>query len=186
MATSCPTERELFIRRRLSTLIIALLVVVGGVQTWYLLQVNRDRQAQGQRTETLVASSPVAMILCSERGRVSIYNPAAEELFGYKASEMKGETVDCLLTSPYKERHAAAFAKAARVLRENPGDWQSSSRVPGVARHKDGHEFPVIVSVRGIKYEDQVEFIAVIQPVKPESPKIEPLPEAMSPGRNKL
>jgi hypothetical protein len=91
-----------------------------------------------------------------------------------------------LLVSPYKERHASAFAKASKTLRENPGDWQSSTRVPSTARHKDGREFSVIVSVRGIKYDDQVEFIAVIQPVKPEPPRIEPLPDTMSPWRHKL
>jgi PAS domain S-box-containing protein len=186
MATTCPTERELFIRRRLSSVMVVLLIVLGSIQTWYLLKVSRARQAQVQRTETLVDSSPVAMILCGEKGTVALYNPAAEEMFGYKASELKGKTVDVLLTSPYRERHADAFAQAARALRENPGAWRSSTRVPGTARHKDGHEFPVLVSLRGIKYDDQVEFIAVIQPAKPEPPKIEPLPDAMSPLRSKL
>ena len=57
-------------------------------------------QRQKQLSEALVQTSPVAIVTSDQRNRVTSWNPAAERLFGYRAEEAVGESLDGLITDP--------------------------------------------------------------------------------------
>lgn len=87
------------------------------------------------------------IITISERGIVEQMNPAAETMFGYRASEVVGQNVSMLMPSPHRERHdqylenycQTGVAKIIGIGRETVG------------RRKDGSVFPVDLSVSEVR-----------------------------------
>src|SRR5271163_2068999 len=71
-------------------------------------QMGERRRAEievQQRTDfltTLIASSPISIVVTDKRGTILLTNPAFHELFGYQASETNGQTLG--LTVPDEER----------------------------------------------------------------------------------
>ena len=57
-------------------------------------------QGQKQRFETLVQSSPVAIVTTDQDGRVASWNPAAETLFGFTCETALGQGLDALISDP--------------------------------------------------------------------------------------
>ncbi len=55
----------------------------------------------------MAAASPDAMYSCSFDGIILSWNPGAERLFGYTASEAIGESVTMLVPPELLDRHAA-------------------------------------------------------------------------------
>jgi len=56
-------------------------------------------QGQKQYSESLVQNSPVAIVAVDLNCNVSLWNPAAEKLFGYTQAEALGRDLDALVTS---------------------------------------------------------------------------------------
>src|SRR5207248_5307891 len=68
--------------------------VGAGIQNARLFaEVERQRQY----LESLAAISPAAVVVMDSDERVTDWNPAAEELFGYSAEEALGRSVDELV-----------------------------------------------------------------------------------------
>ncbi|MGH7726859.1 MAG: sigma 54-interacting transcriptional regulator [Candidatus Eiseniibacteriota bacterium] len=93
--------------------------------------------------EIAVEASPDGVVVCDEAGAILYVNPRIEAIFGYAADELRGASVDCLL-SP-------SAAVAAPAGGDPP--WQRlESKRPGVANElhgcrKDGAEIPIEIGV---------------------------------------
>jgi PAS domain S-box-containing protein len=69
------------------------------------------------RLAAIVQSSPVAIIGNSTEHIITSWNPAAERLYGYRASEMIGRHVDLLIPAEDRQREHEIFATVARGIR---------------------------------------------------------------------
>ena len=78
------------------------------------------------------------------RGRVIDFNPAAEEVFGYRAEDVKGREMAELIVPPaLRDAHRAALPATSR-----PGRRRSSaSALEMTAVRADGTEFPVDLAI---------------------------------------
>lgn len=91
----------------------------------------------------LLEAAPDAIVIVDHTGRINIVNSQAERLFGYVRSEMLGQPIEVLVPKRFHSVHE----------RDRDGYMaQPRTRPMGVglaltARHKDGHEFPVEVSL---------------------------------------
>jgi diguanylate cyclase (GGDEF)-like protein/PAS domain S-box-containing protein len=63
------------------------------------------RQEAATRLRTVVDTAVDGLILIDANGSVLMFNRACERLFGYRAEEMIGKNVNCLMPSPYQEEH---------------------------------------------------------------------------------
>ncbi|MGI9415337.1 MAG: PAS domain S-box protein [Hyphomicrobiales bacterium] len=98
----------------------------------------------------LVGSSPEAMIIVDEDGRIMEANTELERLFGYTARELTGANLETLLPKGFRKSHAnhrEQFFSKATVRPMSTG-------LDLYGLRKDGSEFPVEVSLHPFQTED--------------------------------
>lgn len=73
---------------------------------------QRAQEALQERTnflDTLIASSPIAIVSQDCEGRIGVSNPAFKQLFGYSPAEAKGKYLDDLIAPSELRAEAASF-----------------------------------------------------------------------------
>jgi PAS domain S-box-containing protein len=53
----------------------------------------------------LIAAAGDAIVVCDAAGAITLWNPAAERLFGYTSSEAMGQTLDIIIPERLRKRH---------------------------------------------------------------------------------
>ncbi|MDF1655080.1 MAG: EAL domain-containing protein [Coxiellaceae bacterium] len=66
---------------------------------------NNNHNDQESRIKGMIDSSLDGMIIIDAKGIVITFNPAAEKMFGYVASEVLGNNVNMLMPEPYSGQH---------------------------------------------------------------------------------
>jgi two-component system cell cycle sensor histidine kinase/response regulator CckA len=105
-------------------------------------------QASEARLTGIIESAMDAIISVDEEQRIVLFNPAAEQIFGYSAAEVLGQPLDLLIPARFQERHREyirAFGQAG-VTRSAMG---GSNNVVG--RRANGEEFPLEASISQIE-----------------------------------
>lgn len=91
-------------------------------------------------TEDLLSLIGDGIASVNEKGRIILFNRAAEEMFGFDATEVMGEPIEMLLPDRFHDSHRqevhdyAATASAPRAM---------AHKREVVGRRSDGSEFPV-------------------------------------------
>ncbi|UCV08996.1 PAS domain S-box protein [Dechloromonas denitrificans] len=96
------------------------------------------------RLAGIIDSTLDAIISVNAAQRVIIFNPAAEQLFGYTKAEVLGSGLERLIPCLYQEKHAEHFAFFHAGAVSGNG---SASRTELIGVHKTGNEFPMEASV---------------------------------------
>lgn len=86
---------------------------------------------------------PDAIVLVDRAGRITEFNVRAVVMFGYAHAEVLGRPVELLLPERHRNDHVADRARYAH----SPHVRMMGTQQGLVARHKDGHEFPVEISL---------------------------------------
>jgi PAS domain S-box-containing protein len=95
------------------------------------------------RMGAILETASDGVVTMDGEGRVLLWNPVASELFGYDRAEMLGKPLTVVIPERYRQRHAAGFGRLAAG-----GDARligSSVELTGL--HRDGHEFPIELSL---------------------------------------
>ena len=59
----------------------------------------------------IVAESRDAIIFADQDGRIRLWNAGAEAMFGYRAAEMEGQTLDLIIPAALRARHHRGFRR---------------------------------------------------------------------------
>jgi PAS domain S-box-containing protein len=104
----------------------------------------RDSEA---KFRAIGMSAPDALILINDDGLVEYWNPAAERMFGYSASEMQGTEVhNKVMPEVFRNRFEDAFRKF-----RDSGKGEAVGRVVELsAKRKGGAEFPIEIAINPI------------------------------------
>jgi PAS domain S-box-containing protein len=99
-----------------------------------------------------VESSPNAIVLADQQGRIVLANRQAEQLFGYADGELVGRSVESLVPERFRQAHARDRNEflAAMQARELGRGWEL------FAQRKGGEEFQVEVGLNPIHAEKEV------------------------------
>ena len=107
----------------------------------------RDSEA---RARAVVETAGDAIVTADERGRITLFNPAAEKLFGYSANELMGKDVALLAAMPQKSADHDHYVKA-RVAGKGRGVEGMRRRLHG--RHRDGSLIPIDIALTEVTLE---------------------------------
>lgn len=88
-------------------------------------------------------STPDAMVITDDRGRIVHLNEQAERLFGYPLGELAGERVERLIPARHRDAHVRDRDAYLRDPRVRP----MGRELPLTGARRDGTEFPVEISL---------------------------------------
>ncbi len=128
---------------------------------YHVNQMLALRESQ-EKLQIIIDTALDAMVLMDARGIITGWSNHAESLFGRPREEAIGRALHETIIPPrYHEDHLRGME---RFLATGEGPILNS-RVEFSARHRDGHEFPVELSVVPIRMADKYEFSAFIRDI---------------------
>lgn len=137
---------------------------VFGIST----DITQQRRAEAallaseQRNRLIVETALDAIVMIDGDGAITGWSPQAESMFGWTPVEILGRPVDeVIMPERYREPHRQGLARylatgKAKVL---------NKRVELAALHRDGHEFPVELSITPIRVGGVVSFSAFVRDI---------------------
>jgi PAS domain S-box-containing protein len=99
----------------------------------------------------LVAGAGDAIIVCDAQGAISLWNRAAERIFGHTEADALGQSLDMIIPQRQRQRHWDGFHKTVETASTKYG--ADVLRVP--ALHKDGHTLSIAFTVSMLLSADQ-------------------------------
>lgn len=125
----------------------------------------RIAETQHRENEAMLAavigSASDAVISTGADGRINLFNPAAERIFGHAAAAMLGQPLDRLLPPGVADRHRADMAGFA--CSGSTGRQMAPGRVRG--RRADGSELQLEASISQVTVNDRQLLTAILRDV---------------------
>jgi PAS domain S-box-containing protein len=118
-------------------------VVVDITERKAAEQALRDKE---ERLQATLDTAMDAIITIDQQGIIRSVNRAAEQMFGYAATEMIGQNVTMLMSSPDREEHDRHMARYLQTGEKHV----LGTRREVEARRKDGSVFPTDLAVSEI------------------------------------
>ncbi len=104
-----------------------------------------------------------AIVMMNSDGTISFWNPAAERIFGYSRQEVMGKNLHQTLASPI---HHADYKAVFDVFRQTGKGAVIGRTIELWARHKDGYDFPVELSLSAMKIAKGWHAVAIIRDIR--------------------
>lgn len=123
-----------------------------------LLEVANARlSSSGARLSSILSAAADAIVCADASGKITLFNEAARDVFGYEPGEALGKPVDALV-SPLTRQHHLDTIRDLPLGRPVRG-------LRGTARHHSGRLFPIELSVSRTVVGDETMLTAVIRDV---------------------
>lgn len=121
---------------------------------------TQDLKDSETKNRTVIENIAEGIVTIDTKGRIESFNPAAEEMFGYTAEEALGNSVNFLLSEEDRSQHDS-YIKKSNI---------HESRIVNAARdlsaqHKDGHPFPIEITVSTMELQGEKKFIGIMHEI---------------------
>lgn len=101
-------------------------------------------------SERIIQEAADAIVVADPDGKIKLWNPAAERLFGFPAREAIGQSLDLIIPERHRPRHWAGYNGVMRTGTTHYGI--QVLRVPAI--RKDGSRLSIAFTVGLLKGED--------------------------------
>jgi len=115
-----------------------------------------------EKNRSVITNAVDGIVTIDETGIITSFNPAAENMFGYKASEVIGSKVEVLMPEPYHSEHQSFIDNHIST---------GEKRVIGIgprevtAMRKDGSIFPLDLAIGEMHTGGQRQFLAMVRDI---------------------
>lgn len=115
-----------------------------------------------EKFRNISTSAQDAIIMAGDEGKVSYCNDATQRIFGYSKEETIGKTVhELIIPKRYHNDHLKGYG---RFLKTGQGNFIGATAELAAVR-KDGTEFPIELSLSGVKIKDKWNAIGIIRDI---------------------
>ena len=114
--------------------------------------------------EQVVTAIGDAIIVSDARGSITLWNPAAERMFGFTQEEALGQSLDLIIPERLRSRHWDGYHKTMATGQTRYGN--DVLRVPAV--HKDGRAMSIAFTVALLHTADG-ELAAIVAVIRDET-----------------
>lgn len=118
-------------------------------------------RASELRFRSVVQSANNAIVLADSGGRIIFWNKGAQNIFGYGEDEVLGKALPLLMPERYRAHHSRGIEQF-RATGQAPADGKTLE-MHGL--RKDGHEFPLEISLASWKTGDDTFFGGIIRDI---------------------
>jgi PAS domain S-box-containing protein len=157
-------------RERELSLIMYPIQVPGEGKSRYFMEIARDEtryrtlieelRGSRKRFRSILDTATNAILSIDENHRITLFNNAAERIFGYARDEVMGEDLGVLIPAKYGDHRRYV----QRFLERRQGSLVGRT-VSLTALRKDGEEIPVELSLSFLEMESGVTITAIIRDI---------------------
>ena len=157
-------------RNRELALIMYPIQVPGEGEVRYFMEIARDEtryrtlieelRGSRRRFRSILDTATNAILSIDESHRITLFNNAAERIFGYARDEVMGEDLGVLIPSKYGDHRRYV----ERFLERRQGSLVGRT-ISLTALRKSGEEFPVELSLSFLEMESGVTITAIIRDI---------------------
>ncbi len=121
----------------------------------------RERQRAETWLQSLIDTTQDALISIDRQGHIVLFNPAAEQMFGYARGEVEGRKINLLMTEPHASEHDNYIAR----YEQTRGRRALSSIRTVAGRRKNGEVFPIELSLTEVTTLGEVRYAAFLRDI---------------------
>ncbi len=143
--------------------LVMLFIVTSNIRiTKRTIIAESSRRQSEKRFQTVINSTKDGMVAIDRSGIITMFNPAAEEMFGYTQKETIGKDIDILIPEQYKDKHKE-YVLSYFSTGAPSGAIGKTIELP--ATKKNGDEFKIELSLSEGSFEEEPFVLAVIRDI---------------------
>jgi len=138
-------------------------ILIRGLEITEQMTLQYDLEVTTSRFRSVVDAAYDAIITIDQEHNITLFNRAAENLFGYDVSEVIGRPILQLIPEQHREHHSTYVHQFARSPVRSR---QMNERNLIHGRHRDGRLLPVEIAISKINVGGIIEFTAIIRDIE--------------------
>jgi PAS domain S-box-containing protein len=109
-----------------------------------------------------------AVVISDKHGAITLWNPAAQRIFGFTQEEALGQSLDLIIPERLRGRHWEGYEKTMATGQTRYGN--DLLRVPSL--HKDGRALSIAFTV-ALLYSDERELTGIVAVIRDETARFQ-------------